>query len=163
MKAERINPLLRAFRLARKPIIDCFNAKWLTKIRSLYALHQLADRRPQRFSDCLNRKKARILYPSLYPTQKCPINGGFGSKRFLRQFSLQSELPNLLTKSFGDIVAHLRQFCPFTEDNGCRLYTTSHLDNKSARRHDCSHTETRKLCCESKMREIYFQNFHANP
>jgi hypothetical protein len=150
MKAERINPVLRALRLVREPI------------RILYSSHQLSDRRPQRFSDCLNRKKARVLHPSFYPTQKCPINGGFGGKRFLRQFPLQPELSNLLTKSLGNIVAHLRQFCPFTAVNGCRLYTTRHLDNKSARHHHHSHAETRKLCCESKIGKIHFLNFHAS-
>ncbi|MGA9779617.1 MAG: hypothetical protein WBS33_15225 [Verrucomicrobiia bacterium] len=97
-------------------------------MKILYSPHQFSDRCPQRVSNGLDRKKARIFNASFYPAQKSPINVGFGRKRFLRQLFLRSEFPNLLTELFGNVMTHSRQVCPFAMADGCRLYTTTRLD-----------------------------------
>lgn len=78
---------------------------------ALYSPHQLSNRCPQRFGDGLNCKKTRILDASFNSAQKSPVNVGFGGKRFLRQLFLRPEFPNLPTKLFGNVMAHLRQSC----------------------------------------------------
>jgi hypothetical protein len=143
--------------------------KILQAAMPLYPPHQFSNRCAQRFGNRLNRKKAWILDATLDAAQKCPVNIGFGRKGFLRQFFLCPEFPNLLTKSFGNIMAHLRQFCPFERANGCRLYTTNRLDSQPAHSHDKTHrifkhncdAENRNLCRESQ-RAKYIFNFYAN-
>jgi hypothetical protein len=139
MITERINPLFRALPSGTKPRFGRPKAKSPKKIKILYPPHQLSNRCPQRFGNGLNCKKTRIFNAPFYPAQKSPINVGFGSKRFLRQLFLRSEFPNSLTKPFGNVMTHLRQVCPFTEANGCRLYTTTPVDNGSAQCHNNPH------------------------
>jgi hypothetical protein len=138
MKIKRFNPLFSALPSVTKPRFGRSKAKPPKKIKKLYPPHQLSNRCPQRFGNGLNCKKTRIFHAPFYAAQKCPVNVGFGSERILRQFSLHSEFPDLMTKLFGNIVTHLRQCCPFAMANGCRLYTTTPLDNQSARCHDHS-------------------------
>jgi hypothetical protein len=139
MKIEQIKSTFEALLAKSEPMFGPFRIKPPRKIKVLNPPHQLSNRCPQRFGNGLNRKKTRVFHASFYPAQKGPINVGFGSKRFLRQFPPHPELPNLLTKSFGNIMTHLRQVCPFAMAGGCRLYTTTPLDNESARCHDQPH------------------------
>jgi hypothetical protein len=136
----------------------------------LYPSHEFPNRCFQRFGNRLNRKKAWILDATLDAAQKCPVNIGFGSKGFLRHFFLCPKFPNLLTKSFGNSMAHSRQFCPFEAVNGCRLYTTSRLDSKPACSHDELHrilkqnvkVENRKAVSRIETDVVYLLNFNAN-
>jgi hypothetical protein len=106
----------------------------LAKGEILYPPHQFPGGCFQRFGNRLNCEKARIFQSALYAAQKRTVNVGFGSERLLRQFPLYAAFPDSLTKSFGNVVAHFRQSCLFTTVNGCRLYTTEHLDNCLAQR-----------------------------
>lgn len=137
MRTSWINLSFRASSSATKFKPDCSDTTPL--IKTLYFPHQFSNRCPQRVSDGLNRKKTRVFKTSFYSAQKSPINVGFGGKRFLRQLFLRSEFPNLQAELLGNVMTHLRQVCPFAMAAGCRLYTTTILDNDSAQCHDHSH------------------------
>lgn len=110
--------------MRNKPSNSSFEALFWAAM-PLYPPHEFSNSCFQRFGNRLNRKKARILDAALDTAQKRPVNIGFGGKRFLRQLFPRPEFPNLLTKSFGNVVTHLRQVCPFAMADGCRLYTTT--------------------------------------
>lgn len=137
MRTAWINSSFGASFSATQFTLECPDATPLMK--TLYSPHQLSNRCPQRVSNCLNRKKARVFNTSFYPAQKSPVNVGFGGKRFLRQLFLRSEFSNSLTKSFGNVMTHLRQVCPFTMANGCRLYTITPVDSGPSQCHNNPH------------------------
>jgi hypothetical protein len=126
----------KAFTVARRDNggIKSFNENEIPSVllqqQKSNAFHQISRSRVEGVGNRLNGKQTRIFHATFDSAQKSAINVGFGRKLFLRQFSLNTNFPNSLTESFGNVVAHSCQSCLFAVVVGCRLYTTTTLDSR---------------------------------